>query len=230
MVLRRCVGKRVLHVGCVDSGLLAQRFRTGELLHQRLAGVAAELWGADSDCEGIAFLQGQGVPNLLVADAGCIGAVAQLQAQQLEVIVATELVEHLANPGLFLTSVQGLMTPTTELIITVPNAFRLDTLLHMLRRVELVHPDHNYWFSYHTITTLLGKHGLHVKEMLVYSHYVGQVLPPVGPAQVARPATPPARRAFPTPKPGYLLRKAAATLLCRLNPFWGDGLVVVATR
>jgi len=42
-VIERCKGKRVLHIGCVDAGLLEQRFQAGELMHQRLALLARQL-------------------------------------------------------------------------------------------------------------------------------------------------------------------------------------------
>jgi hypothetical protein len=90
----------------------------------------------------------------------------------------------------------------------------------MLRGVEYVHHDHNYWFSYNTITTLIKKHGYEVRDVVVYTFQ------PIGTAPVQAMA----RRA-PRLFTRYLRavpRLLMARLLYRLNPFWGDGLIVVS--
>lgn len=221
-VLDRCAGRRVLHIGCVDSGILAERFARGELMHQRLAAVASELWGVDVDADGIAFLQAHGVPNLAVADAATVGGHPALAGRAFDVIVASELVEHLSNPGLFLDSVQALMTPgRTELILSVPNAFKYGTLVGLLRGHELVHPDHNVYFSYYTLTNLLGKHGLTVVDGAMY-----QFLLPDGPA----PTTLRSRLRRLVPRRHGLPERLVGRVLLRLSPFFGDGILVTARR
>ena len=227
-VLDRCAGRRVLHVGCVDAGLLEQRFLAGELMHQELAGVASELWGVDVDAAGIDFLRRNGFSNLHVSDASAIASVPGITEVGFDVILATELLEHLSNPGLFLDGVRDLMRPgETELIVTVPNAFRVRTLLHLLRGVEYVHPDHNYWFSYHTITGLMRKHRYEVVDVAAYTFHPGG-------RRVAR-AGRSGRPTHPAPLPARLRRtlvRAASRLVFplvyRTTPFWGDGIIVVA--
>ena len=169
-VLERCRGKRVLHLGFADKDLFRERFLSGELMHQKLARVTGELWGIDTDVDGVSFLRSQGFDNLIVGDVCNLNNIPELQRQHFDIIVASEIIEHLMNPGLFLEAVKNLMiSGDTELIATVPNAFRVSTLLWLLRGVEYVHPDHNYWFSYHTVTNLLRKSGLAIHEVYVYS-------------------------------------------------------------
>jgi len=240
LILAKCRGKRVLHLGCVDAGLLRERFEAGELMHQKLAGVAGELWGVDIDEEGISFLRGQGFDNLVTGDICELDKIGGVQDRDFDVIVASEVVEHLLNPGLFLNSVKMIMAPRrTELIVTVPNAFRVGTLLSLLRGVEYVHPDHNYWFSYHTATNLLRKCGFDIAEVLVYSFQDAGL-------RSSRPAGVRANgshggedEAGPQPGPAHLPRRALAYLrslprrllvsaLYRTSAFWGDGIIVVA--
>ncbi len=239
-VLEVCHGKRVLHLGCVDSGLVEERFARGELMHQRLASVASELWGVDVDTVGIEFLRAQGFDHLLTADIGeSEDVVALLRAQRFDVVLATEVLEHLLNPGRFLAAVQRLMVPHDSIfIVTVPNAFRLETLLGLWRGVELVHPDHNYWFSYHTAKTLLEKCGFQVEQVAAYAFSVTGVAPG-GVSAVDRQPQP----ANPTPgtqvRPGLASRlvryvrgfpgRLLRTVLFGRTSFWGDGLVLVAT-
>ena len=44
-IVNRCRGKTVLHIGCVDSGLLEERYKQGQLLHQKIEEVALRQWG-----------------------------------------------------------------------------------------------------------------------------------------------------------------------------------------
>jgi predicted TPR repeat methyltransferase len=252
-VLNACRGKRVLHLGCVDSGLTVERFQRGELMHQKLDQVAGELWGVDVDAEGIAFLRDHGFEHLLIADISSSdtresqaepdATMSLLQAQAFDVILATEVLEHLPNPANFLAAVQRLMTSgRTQFIVTVPNAFRVDTLLWMWRNVEYVHPDHNYWFSYATITALLRKAGFTVEEVYPYSFQSSQLLPgkvrrlfqPAGQrtGQAASVSANPAA-ALPTKSASSyfktLPKRMLVAALYGRSPFWGDGLLVVAT-
>jgi 2-polyprenyl-3-methyl-5-hydroxy-6-metoxy-1,4-benzoquinol methylase len=217
-VIQQCKGKRVLHLGCVDAGVLEEKWQAGILLHQRLATVATELWGFDIDSAGIQFLQSKGIPHLVAGDGSRVEDLAPLQGIIFDVIVAGEVVEHLLNPGLFLDAIKTLMTPgVSELIVTVPNAYGIDSLVALLRGLEYVHPDHNYWFSYRTITNLILKRDYQIKTILAYSY---QLVP-----------------FFFRPKQTSLLRyglslgkRLVTRILYRISPFFGDGIIVVASR
>jgi len=240
LILDRCQGKKVLRLGCVDADLVQTRFERGELMHQKLNQVADQLWGIDIDVAGISFLQDQGFANLQVGDICKMEGLSVLQQQAFEVIVASEVVEHLQNPGLFLSRARELMAPDrTELIITVPNAFRIDTLLWLLRGVELVHPDHNYWFSYVTASNLVRKSGLTITELYVYTLQPSGLLPRRGrPAHSSSGPTGPCAAGHRDHTDFTLLRRVPAYLksvpkrllaafLYGRTPFWGDGLILV---
>lgn len=240
-VLARCKDKRVLHLGCTDSWLCRKRFLSGELMHQKLAGIAAELWGIDTDADGISFLRSQGIGNLVVGDVCNLDKIPDLQGQRFDVIVASEIMEHLMNPGLFLKAVKNLMIPGyTELIVTVPNAFRVSTLIQLLRRVEYIHPDHNYWFSYHTVTNLLKKSGFKIDEIYVYSFTSTRIFPyqinqffgrrAVKIHQAASGGAGSSRSSIWIWIIRYcksIPRRLFVRLLYRRTPFLGDGIIVV---
>lgn len=170
-VIERCKRKRVLHLGCVDEGLTEERIKSGNLLHIRLMDVAKEVWGVDISVEGIELLRKHGMDNLVVGDIEHIDQIEELKRQKFDIILATEVLEHLNNPGLFLTTCKKLFSTNTAMIITVPNGLCLTGLGYTLRGYEFVHPDHNYWFSYKTFDTLLEKNGYQIDEMLVYSFF-----------------------------------------------------------
>lgn len=236
VIVMRTRGKRVLHLGCVDAGLIEDRFRRGELMHQRLAAVTSDLWGVDVDAAGVEFLRRHGFPQVVVGDVTALDRITELAGRPFDAIVASEILEHLDNPGLFLQAVRRFMSGShTELVVTVPNAFRVDTLLALLRGVEFVHPDHVYWFSYHTITNLLRRHGFDIAECYVYTFSPPGILRRRGPQDASRsdgrlPVKQQARRLI-----GgawrmlrALPRRLALGLLYRTTPFWGDGIIVVA--
>ncbi len=242
IIITRSTGRRVLHLGCVDSGLLRERFAQHDLMHQKLAVVASELWGVDIDAEGIAFLRSQGFDHLVVGDICRLDELEELRGVDWDLIVASEVVEHLQNPGQFLDSVKKLMIPSrTELIVTVPNAFRVDTLLWLLRGIEYIHPDHNYWFSYQTVTNLFRKNGFEIQQLYVYSFQLYNLFPSKF-KRISRPATPEmvsGRMKQPGGLPPLwmklivryfksLPKRFLVSFLYRCTPFWGDGLIIVS--
>jgi hypothetical protein len=239
-VVQRCRAKSVLHVGCVDAGLLEERFARGELLHQKLRKVARRLIGTDIDADGIRFLAAHGIEDVYRVDLSDPTAALPFARQTFDVIVLSEVIEHLLNPGRMLQRLQELMQPeVTALLVTVPNAFTVNNLLHMARGVEYVHPDHNCYFSYVTLRNVLQKSGLRIAEELAYT-FEADVLP----ARIRRRVltfdepSPPAAdfgwarttywrlRAW----PGRVVRRIIAGYLYARTPFWADGLIAICQR
>lgn len=172
-ILQLCRDKRVLHLGCADypfAELQGENF-----LHEPLSHVARELWGIDLSEEGVRALQAQGFSNLVVGDVEDPQVHALLPGD-FNVIVAGELIEHLASPGDFLTSIRQLMGSDTELLLTTPNACTLKGVIHALVGQEKVHPDHNYYFSHFTIQQLLEKFGYRCVESYYYQEVRGRGL------------------------------------------------------
>jgi predicted TPR repeat methyltransferase len=238
-IIERCSGKKVLHLGCVDTGLISERLASGEHMHQRLAVVASELWGIDIDEEGIKILRDYGFENLFVGDICYLEKIREIQSEEFDVILATEVIEHLMNPGLFLKSVKKIMIPNhTELIISVPNAFRIANLLKLFfRNIEYIHPDHNYWFSYYTITNLIRKSGMEVKEVYVYSLEDRDLLPEGIRLFKKKQLNYERKEKSASSKLkelcdfiGSLPRRLLVNYLYAKSSFWGDGIIVVCKQ
>jgi len=217
-VVQMCRGKRVLHLGCVDEGLLHERFASGDLLHLKLIKAARELWGLDISRSGIEFLSSQGIPNLILADVEQINTVLDLRDRDFDVIVASELIEHLENPGRFLAMTSDLMRENTIMILTVPNAYRLRSLMRMLKRQEYIHPDHNYWFSYKTITTLVKKLGYKIDSIYVYTAKRSNVSACL------------TRENLPLRWIKCIAVLLLSSLLLRINSFFGDGIILLLQK
>ncbi|MBO8161962.1 MAG: glycosyltransferase [Thermosipho sp. (in: Bacteria)] len=195
-IAKYCKGKRVLHLGCVDSGLTEERMKQGQLLHAQLAKVTKKLWVLDIDKKGIDLLKKYGFDNLVVHDLEKIDTLDI--KEEFDVIVASEVLEHLSNPGLFLKGLYNKF-PNCELIITVPNAYSWVAMQSMVNRIETVHEDHKYYFSYQTLKTLLESHGFKIKKWGVYTWIYNNTK----------------------------FQKELSTLL-KANPFWAEGLITIA--
>ena len=164
-------GKKVLHLGCTNFPYTQDSIDNGMLLHFDLAKSARELYGFDFDQEGIDILEKHGTKNLYRADLEKLEEV-QLD-ETFDVIIAGEMIEHLNNPGLFLQGIQRFMNAETSLVITTISAYSaFRFLIYGLRgkggENEPVHPDHVYYFSYKTLSLIIERANLTVKDFYFY--------------------------------------------------------------
>jgi 2-polyprenyl-3-methyl-5-hydroxy-6-metoxy-1,4-benzoquinol methylase len=168
-ILNLCKGKRVLDLGFMDVGLTQEKAQVGSLLHQMIHQVAAVHVGIDLDSSLRHLLPPDSDRyKLFFGNVEDPATFAQVGEMRFDVVVAAELIEHVNNPGLFLSAVRTVMTPATTLLLTVPNALRFQNLVYAHQGLEKVNPDHNYWFSPATIQTLLNKNGFHVNALAGY--------------------------------------------------------------
>ena len=179
-----CRDKRVLHIGCVDTGRHEQTEETlqgGAFLHAQIDRVASELVGIDIDFEGCKWLKAAGY-DVHCADIEYIFDLSGMSEQHerllpkkiqrrwerffdVDVIVIPEVLEHLKNPG---QALYNLSKFNGDILISTPNAFSYIHAYVAGQGVELVHEDHNFWFSPTTLKTLLSKSGLDIIELLMY--------------------------------------------------------------
>ena len=166
-LLEQSAGKRVLHLGCTDWPYTETKLKGGALLHGQLQRSARELTGVDLDAEGVECLRRLGFAETYRDNVEQFTA-PEVRSRQYDVILAGEIIEHLENPGLFLRAVQQLMTRETELVITTINAYCFFRFLYFLGGNEMVHPDHNYYFSPVVLRKLITRCGLEVTD---FRHY-----------------------------------------------------------
>ena len=165
-VVELCRGRSVLHLGCVHPEHLEEGLASGELLHSALRSVATVLYGIDIDRDGLARLRAAGFDHLYEANIEELGALTL--DRHFDVIVAGEIVEHLANPGLFLREIPRYLAPGGKLIVSVPNAQSIRLVANAMRLRENVHAQHNAYYSPQTLDHLLESHGFQLSEILPY--------------------------------------------------------------
>ena len=172
-LVERCRGRKILHLGCTNWPYAEQSRAAGMLLHDTLAGVAGDLWGLDSDERGIEELRGLGYHQLVVGDLEHLVSLPDGAVPVPDVIVAGEVIEHLASPGEFLRGVQQLMGPDTTLVVTTVNAYCAFRFAQYALRgrggvAEPVHPDHVAYYSRATLSLLVERAGLVLSSFSFY--------------------------------------------------------------
>lgn len=207
-------GRSVVDLGFVDQARMVSKQTLGTWLHASVAGAAGRAVGIDSDPGGVELARKLGY-DAYVADCEDRQALAELGLQPADVVVAGEIIEHLDQPGRFLEAVKVLVNDRGSLLITTPNAGSMTNFLSGLMRRELVNPDHVGWYSWHTLQTLLGRHGWALRDVRYY-----------GFPRVSAPASASfgerlQARAF----NGY---QRVSKPLFRLRPPLADGIIVVA--
>lgn len=143
-ILKHCTGKRVLEFGASGP------------LHEKIVTVAAKSWGVDRE-------DGPGVMGFDLDDVSRDG----VPNWDAEIIICGEVLEHLSNPGWFLTRLHRRHTGT-PVIVTVPNAFAMAGMRWIQRGIENVNADHVAWYSPKTLSVLLERSGYTVGELFWY--------------------------------------------------------------
>ena len=170
-IMEMCAGKKVLHLGCSNAPYTQEAIDNDMLLHFALEKTASSIYGIDADQDGLDELISHGTTNLYFAD---LEDLASLDLDEtFDVIVAGEMIEHLNNPGLFLSGIRRFMNAETKLLITTINGYcGMRFVQYGLRgkrgKAEPVHQDHVAYYSYSTLSLLLKRHELKVETFLFY--------------------------------------------------------------
>lgn len=148
IILQHVRGRTVLDVGCVGDDP-ADRSRPGGV-HRLIFAEAAEVVGLDIDADGVRAMRRAGC-SVIHGDA----ETADL-GRKFECIVAGEIIEHLANPGLFLANMRRHLAAGGELIVTTPNAFYPNRILDILLLGHVrMNPSHTCWYCPATLERTL---------------------------------------------------------------------------
>ena len=95
-------GERVIHVGCTDRPLTNKKLDDGTLLHKDLLQAAADVHGVDVDEAGIETLRSRLGGSYTAGDLCTDATRAELVRYQPTLVLASDVIEHIANPGNFI--------------------------------------------------------------------------------------------------------------------------------
>lgn len=153
---RLAEGKRVLDAGC-GSG-----YGSAEL-----AATARTALGFDAAHEAVAYAaRFYGRPNLSFLQASCVAL--PLKPGAVDLVVAFEVIEHIAEWPAFLAEVRRVLAPGGRFIVSTPNKdYYSDT-----RRETGPNPYHVHEFEFDEFTTALSKHFSQI-EIYLENHVEG---------------------------------------------------------
>ncbi len=155
---------RVLDVGCVDARPdkrpSPERINAGGSLGTHIfSHIAAHnpgVLGIDRDAAGVEHLRAAGF-RVEVADAMQL----DLGEERFDVILATEIIEHVEDPGRLLRSLAKHLAPGGRLLITTPNPHHSAQLSKIWRKgAPNVHSEHVLWLCPTTLARLFERVGL----------------------------------------------------------------------
>lgn len=144
-------GPDVLDLGCVQHDL--DNVDNSDWLHGRLCDEFETVVGVDILPE-IAELAAEGYTvrqaNVETMDLD----------RQFDTVVAGELIEHIANPGLMLDTIQSHLKPDGQAVLSTPNPWGIPLLNRILHRELSVNDEHTAWYGPKTIAQLCKRYGL----------------------------------------------------------------------
>lgn len=154
-----CANRNVIHFGCNDWPI----FKPDYNLHIYLSKVAQSIHGFDIDIEGLDQLK-------KYVNQPYFSNFSEIKENQYDVCIVPETIEHVDNVKDFLIGIESVNAQV--FFISAPNCF---SKRHVNRNhyedkkfIEIVHPDHNYWFSPFTLKNVIEKYtSLKVEEVFL---------------------------------------------------------------
>lgn len=142
-----CIGKKTLHVGCVD----AMTFNTDNNLHIFLSKKVKQLFGFDIDTADFNRLKD-------ICAGKYFSTIEDCRKNDYEIIIIPEVLEHVSNAKTFLDEIFSLNSK--EFFISVPNIIHYGKEMLKDDKVftEIVHPDHKCWFSPYTLYNIVKEY------------------------------------------------------------------------
>jgi 2-polyprenyl-3-methyl-5-hydroxy-6-metoxy-1,4-benzoquinol methylase len=128
--------------------------------------------GVDVNTRGYNFVRSElGVDNVELLDLSAHldnDNLSRLRHFEWDLILCPEVLEHITNPQKVLQNLTLLAHPGTTLVITGPNAFSFINFVNAFRRFEELNSDHNYWFTFYTLSHMLAVNGWTPSHLLYY--------------------------------------------------------------
>jgi hypothetical protein len=169
-ILEQSNNKRVLHVGFTDYPYTAERINNKSLLHLQLRGQTSALAGVDFEANAIdEYILLTGDTNVFCGDITKAYSTLAI-AFKPEIILLTEVLEHLQNPYKAIDVLYNSFNNNTAILVTVPNYAALNYISASLNKTESIHPHHHWYFSPYTLSMLFDEKRF-VLEQLHFGMY-----------------------------------------------------------
>ena len=100
--------------------------------------------------------------------------VDKIKNNHFDVLLISDVIEHIGDPLTFLKDINRVFKNVVDrIIITTPNAFRLENFLSAYKNEEVINTDHKFWFSQYTLSKLIIESGFEIKGVGMCQHLIG---------------------------------------------------------
>lgn len=165
--------KKILHLGFVDHiPLIDEKINKNKWLHKKLMDVSSLCYGVDINHEGIAYIKDRyGFENLYALDIINDTLPDEILNTHFDYILIPDVIEHIGNPVEFLSKIRNRFKNNVDsLVITTPNAFRLNNFINTFNKQEIINSDHRFWFSPFTLSKVVYDAGYKVDFLGFFEH------------------------------------------------------------
>jgi SAM-dependent methyltransferase len=164
-IIEHLKGPVILDIGCVGQGLSPN---SPNWLHGLIISRYPETYGIDIDYKSIEELKNKGYINIKVASAETFKI-----DRKFDTIVAGEIIEHLANPGLFLKSAKYHLKKDGRVIITTPYPFSLINFLYAFYKYPKTssNAEHACWFCPSNLYSIAERFNFKVVHLELLADY-----------------------------------------------------------
>ncbi len=165
--------KSVLHLGFVDHlPLIDKKIKENSWLHKKLMDVATYCYGIDINQEGIAYLKKKyHYDNMYVLDVLNETIPSEILDMKFDYLVIPDVIEHIGDPVVFLSAIRKKFKNNVgQLVLTTPNAFRLNNFINTFKSIEIINTDHRFWFSPYTLSKIATDAELDIMDMGYFEH------------------------------------------------------------
>jgi len=150
-IIAKTEGPTVIDLGCVQHD--AGKATNEDWLHEHLCQAFERVIGVDILSDEVAKLNQQGY-EIVQAD------VTEMEIDvRADTVVAGELLEHLANPGLMLERIQKHLKPGGKIVLSTPNPWLIARLIRLARGRESINDEHVAWYGPTVLRQLLSRYG-----------------------------------------------------------------------
>lgn len=164
LITDMAANRRVLNVGAAGNARFYRAQGQEGWLHKRLAEKAAKIVGLDIDEEEIAAAHDLGFD---IVTGNCESFKL---GESFDLIVLSDVIEHLDNPGQALANMAAHLRPGGKLIITTPNVtFAGNFLKCLLGRPPDIYWDHLALYAPEHIQALCDRHGYRLEAVAYYT-------------------------------------------------------------
>ncbi len=161
-IIEHCTDKNVLDVGCVGQD---KHIDNDAWLHGRIKKVAKKLTGADIEPTGIKQLRENGYEVFTPEELKDVDA-------KYDVIVMGDVIEHVSDPGQFLSFYAQFLKEDGQMIICTPNTFGIRYIIEIfLYGRSGTNEEHTMMFDPYVLLELFSRLNLEPKKFFWLKEY-----------------------------------------------------------